>query len=657
MFDTLYSVVQKNPKIGGKNALQRLKRLEKALTIPMTALDVVWKGAWGIVFVGGFVVLTAWMTGGLDRLEPIALGAGTTPRYPKTVEWFSPAPSPFDTRATRPDGSVDLIALRDQLQKAGVNWGSAMAIVQDVAHSYQHLILVDDPKMRAEILDDAHKANVELNLFLEEKGENMDHIFRAMDKKAMPWGDDLEKALQKDAYHQFSWRNAGIFPSIGQPGMKSMAERWNHIRDYNAFASKTGSPMWPTSQVVALGVNEGAWDDEQLLRRMREAGASSKVAAKILDEIETYLDLAETLPLAPLGVEDVQTIGKAYKWALEFDYEYADLLRARRAGDNLPSGLFSSLDGMLDGVPEDLRQRARREVVWEEKEWEKIQKDTARGYAPQKAPEGLDMNRAKAELERIAKEVGLRRLSLTNASFQSPENIWEIAKGLEQANTELQHITGWTGPVLGLNGRVELALREPTHLMADGVVLHVGDGRISMATGWGALAHEWFHALDMVAGQHALDVPLIYGLSTSEHNLRYARLPDVVEASKRLKNTLNETPSAWGEARKKGDQILDFSYFTNGTEMTASAFDSWLSSQPESLMLSTRYVDWKRVKEPQYVLDPQQFEGLTPIFENYFRSFDGMDWTGRSGKASARERKASVLFEARARKVRQNLDL
>ena len=107
-------------------------------------------------------------------------------------------------------------------------------------------------------------------------------------------------------------------------------------------------------------------------------------------------------------------------------------------------------------------------------------------------------------------ESGLTRLTWPIDLPQTQETYLHLAQLITESNTSLQTITGWQGPVLGLQGHVSLQIvpEEPKiydTLGMTGLTLHQGkDGarfvHMIVSTNpktWRSLGHEWFHALDM----------------------------------------------------------------------------------------------------------------------------------------------------------------
>lgn len=117
--------------------------------------------------------------------------------------------------------------------------------------------------------------------------------------------------------------------------------------------------------------------------------------------------------------------------------------------------------------------------------------------APSVSP-GLTTEEALKDLVAAVQEAGLAEFSWPASNGVSPNTLTLLAHQVRQANKELCAGTDWSGPLLGLAGRVGIRLG----------ALREGDASGNCSTppgsvvttrvdaGWGPVAHEWLHALD-----------------------------------------------------------------------------------------------------------------------------------------------------------------
>lgn len=106
----------------------------------------------------------------------------------------------------------------------------------------------------------------------------------------------------------------------------------------------------------------------------------------------------------------------------------------------------------------------------------------------------LGMDAAVARLRTAMDEAGLDSLQVPVSMWSSPETIAAAASGLAGANRELQGLTGWTGPVLGLGGRIDMTLGSAHNV---GLTQATADGWLHVQARFSDLAHEWIHAVDI----------------------------------------------------------------------------------------------------------------------------------------------------------------
>lgn len=96
-------------------------------------------------------------------------------------------------------------------------------------------------------------------------------------------------------------------------------------------------------------------------------------------------------------------------------------------------------------------------------------------------------------LKEAVTQTGLSSLRVPLSMWTDAGLLDTVAHDLIQANHELQTITGWQGPVLGLNGRVSLHLGEPYDVA---VATTSVTGGTLIASRMDSYAHEFGHAIE-----------------------------------------------------------------------------------------------------------------------------------------------------------------
>lgn len=119
---------------------------------------------------------------------------------------------------------------------------------------------------------------------------------------------------------------------------------------------------------------------------------------------------------------------------------------------------------------------------------------------------------ARARLIEAVRTTGLAALRVPPVVWSNPTALTSWADRLVEANTELQRTTGLPGQVLGLNGRVLLALDRTS----SGTATATNGFYLLINADWGTLGHESFHTFDMWVGlalADSVDWPAPYSRS------------------------------------------------------------------------------------------------------------------------------------------------
>lgn len=208
-----------------------------------------------------------------------------------------------------------------------------------------------------------------------------------------------------------------------------------------------------------------------------------------------------------------------------------------------------------------------------------------RGHA-----EDSSMAHAEHAVARAVAETGLKAFRPSLWQMRSPEALADAAGKLQQANAELARATGWTGRVLGLDGRVALAMG-PSSL--EGLDAHVdshtldGTAQLSMQATWKSLGHEWFHAYDYALSNAVLAHPTRAPMTGSLQPLRQAPGHGATKAAlASVLQAVGEGSPEWAAHRRHADATHHLTYFTTDLEASAYAFASHLNRSGASVLRS-----------------------------------------------------------------------
>ena len=163
---------------------------------------------------------------------------------------------------------------------------------------------------------------------------------------------------------------------------------------------------------------------------------------------------------------------------------------------------------------------------------------------------GVDFAHAKEMAELAVEETGVRALRVHPANW-SAEGLFELSRGLLDAEVDLKEATGLEGQVLGLGGRVVLMMGSPpVREQAAGITKVAQSGAVFVNAEWSNLSHEWFHALDFVAAQNVLSAPAVNSLSEQTHPLRLTENRTVFHAWRQAIENIKITSPRWQQARE-----------------------------------------------------------------------------------------------------------
>lgn len=109
-----------------------------------------------------------------------------------------------------------------------------------------------------------------------------------------------------------------------------------------------------------------------------------------------------------------------------------------------------------------------------------------------------DFSAARQKLIAAVDDAGLTSLRIPLTTWSSPQRVELLAQRIEQANTQLQQLTGWDGKVLGMNNQLSVNIMKPG---SSCVTYQTQQGQIAITSSWEDLAHEWLHGMQAVVAR------------------------------------------------------------------------------------------------------------------------------------------------------------
>lgn len=299
------------------------------------------------------------------------------------------------------------------------------------------------------------------------------------------------------------------------------------------FARKAPTLSWvlPTGQVDGL----------ELINQWKDGGITPNQAFELISL------LAWTQSPVIARTQQVEDQARAQSQATQSIFEVkthdqaAAFLSRTTREDLVLRGVLHASEGDSAMVAEDRDWQA---VVnyWQIMSSDRLDETTSLPGAVE-APQA--MAAARERLLRAVDDAGLAGLRVPLATFNDSDNVERLAERLEQANAELQTATGWTGPVLGLRGRVMLTVMAPLNMS---LAFPQQAGQVGLVSAWEDVGHEWIHAVDFALRTAPGDLDTMGGFTLTQQLIDGAPQGALQQAWRDLPNQLREASLAAGNA-------------------------------------------------------------------------------------------------------------
>lgn len=324
-----------------------------------------------------------------------------------------------------------------------------------------------------------------------------------------------------------------------------------------------------------------SWSAEHMLNVWRSAGIKAETARLLLQELPSTIPDVSGMS----RLEASLRTNRAWQSSSSLEQHFREDLEALELAEKSPRGEPTLFEKVAAGAEGDAWKALFVQLK-------------SQGEDPARPDASLTIAKAKQVLAEAVQTVGLRSVSLSFEQWQSPASVAEAARRLVEANRELSRATGWKGKVLGLDGRVELALGKPiTMPSASGVVTARKDNRLQMVAEWGSVGHEWFHAFDLTVSRLALAHSTSGPLSANLQPLRSVVDVGVYGDMKNLLNTTEKKMPKWRAAR---EGVKDnASYWSTSSEVLAFAFSSYLAHHVSAPLLASSNDRESIAREPE----------------------------------------------------------
>lgn len=196
---------------------------------------------------------------------------------------------------------------------------------------------------------------------------------------------------------------------------------------------------------------------------------------------------------------------------------------------------------------------------------------------------------AQQALASAVNQVGLASVRVPLAAWGSAPALNTLAERLVEANTTLEKLTGWSGQVLGLNGRLAITPFSPS----DNAFAYVApDKSLRLDGQWEDIPHEWVHVLDSVLRTAPVNTQDMGGASLS-HQVFHEGSTDAIGHAWRAasQSWSGSAAGSWLTTRAElvrqwsaGDEEerVKAQYFGAPNEMMGYAWGAYVQSQVDT---------------------------------------------------------------------------
>lgn len=492
----------------------------------------------------------------------------------ENVHWVSLPTSPFLEVGRNDEGGLSVPGIINGWKNAGLP-NAAFDDVRALTTALMPTLLGrDDPFLEAQLASEAQAAN---DLLKERYPDVWQRLEQGQTVAVSPAEEEAWHALFLEREARF---HADTTMTASHYALQARAV---------AMASVAEGTL---QTVLAPGLDaQGRFDADRLLHAWEQAGLDTGSAVRVMDLLD------EAMPVMAAGTmaSKMEQAGRADEALTALEKDFPEFL-----------------DRLQNGASPQVSQEQRQ--AWEnEREFLLEDFRDGRGFAT----EEVSWEQATAALAASVKESGLRSLTVAWADWASPQALKDRADFITAANQELEEVTGWKGHALGLSGRVELTLSEPLPQWgAGGITSRNEAGRLQVVTRQGALAHEWFHAVDFSLASQVMTHPNQAPLSDNLQWLRQARDTGSKQAWHTQSDALFEAAPQWQAHRQKAGEKN--SYWVDRSEGMAFAFAAQFQDRPGSVLRDPA-LEVEAAMSPERAPGLREREKQTPIFQALFK--------------------------------------
>lgn len=332
-------------------------------------------------------------------------------------------------------------------------------------------------------------------------------------------------------------------------------------------------------------VNGSHVDGQNLLKQWEQGGVTAQQAIELINVMMLTQSpvVATTQQALDFAVEQSRATKNIFDVKNERNAMF--FLRATDTLELTKKNILSEVQLM---TLEEMDQPSWQDVYayWDKFSSDRMDDPTLPNNASNSAQE---FDAARAQLLSAVQNAGLGSLRVPLAAWNSPQRIIRLAQRIDQANAQLQQLTGWNGKVLGMDNMLHLEIMKPG---ASCVTYQTSQGSIKITSSWEDLAHEWLHGMQAVVAQRSVgSAALTKTFSTQGQQTQLEQQwgdvltqitnhPSSASWQKNLNSYLDGSAEVKPSRTIRWDDMQAArSYYTSASETMAYAWGAYVQSQ------------------------------------------------------------------------------
>lgn len=288
---------------------------------------------------------------------------------------------------------------------------------------------------------------------------------------------------------------AGVSPATAAPSNEPVSHNQISNKTTIEYNHQSVALFNPLANIAATSDRTGATNAVEMIKKWKDLRVPPQQMMALVEVL--ILTQSPILSANPETLEDAKSLSRH-----TYDIFSVETLAQINAFLDQKSIARLEIDGWLAPGATLVNSRNANEFSQVLEVWEQYSQFTDSGAkAPLYNPDDetpQKMAQAVNALKIAIQDTGLNSLTVPLPMWSSSEHLTQIAFHLQQSNRELQSVTQWSGPVLGLKEKVNLTITWGRDLS---IASQTAKGEIDIQSSFSSFAHEWEHALEYILAQ------------------------------------------------------------------------------------------------------------------------------------------------------------